>query len=136
MEKQILQWMVNKIDVAERERRARWIACGNAGIDFELEFTKQLYQTFKPHFSKNEIKQRIAASEATTLDELRDAIQSSASSERGAARVDYATILFLFFILAILAFVAIDFLPAAARVPSMDIPAANFELVNNLFHLW
>jgi hypothetical protein len=49
---------------------------------------------------------------------------------------NYATILFIFFILAILAFVAIDFLPAAARVPSMDIPAANFELFNQYVHLW
>jgi hypothetical protein len=57
-------------------------------------------------------------------------------SELGAARVDYGVILFMFFILAILAFVAIDFLPVAAHVPSMDIPAENFELVNNLFHLW
>jgi hypothetical protein len=56
--------------------------------------------------------------------------------ERGSARVDYGFILFLFFILAILLFVAIDFLPVAARVPSMDIPAANFEAFNNLFHLW
>jgi hypothetical protein len=58
------------------------------------------------------------------------------TSERGAARVDYGFILFLFFILAILCFVAYDFLPIAARVPSMDIPAANFDLVNSLFHLW
>jgi hypothetical protein len=62
--------------------------------------------------------------------------QPAHSSETGAARVDFGVILFIFFILAILAFVAIDFLPAAARVPSMDIPAANFEAFNSLFHLW
>jgi hypothetical protein len=52
------------------------------------------------------------------------------------SKVDFGVLLFIFFILAILAFVAIDFLPTAARVPSMDIPAANFDLFNNLFHLW
>jgi hypothetical protein len=52
------------------------------------------------------------------------------------SKVDFGVLLFIFFILAILAFVAIDFLPAAARVPSMDIPAANFDLANSLFHLW
>jgi hypothetical protein len=51
-------------------------------------------------------------------------------------KVDYGFILFLFFILAILLFVAVDFLPVAARVPSMDIPAANFELFNQYVHLW
>jgi hypothetical protein len=57
-------------------------------------------------------------------------------SERGSARVDYGFILFLFFILAILCFVAIDFLPIAARVPSAEIPVANFDKFNSLFHLW
>jgi hypothetical protein len=52
------------------------------------------------------------------------------------SKVDFAALLFLLFVLAILFFVAIDFLPAAARVPSMDIPAANFDKFNSLFHLW
>jgi hypothetical protein len=57
-------------------------------------------------------------------------------SECGATRVDFGVILFIFFILAILAFVAVDFLPTAARVPSAEIPPANFELFNQYVHLW
>jgi hypothetical protein len=62
--------------------------------------------------------------------------QPAHTSETGAARMDYAFLLFFLFILAILFFVAYDFLPVAARVPSAEIPAANFELFNHYIHLW
>jgi hypothetical protein len=61
-------------------------------------------------------------------------LKPPAHSERG--RIDYAFLLFLLFVLAILFFVAYDFLPVAARVPSAEIPAANFELFNHYIHLW
>jgi hypothetical protein len=57
-------------------------------------------------------------------------------SERGSARVDYASLMFLFFVLVILAFVVIDFSPLASQVGNAEIPVANFDKFNSLFHLW
>jgi hypothetical protein len=59
-----------------------------------------------------------------------------ARTERGRAHVDYALLLFILFILAILFFTAYDFLPIAAHVPTAEIPSYNFELFNQYVHLW
>jgi hypothetical protein len=75
MENQIKQWMITQLVTTEEQYRERWNKAGNAGIEFELQRTKMLYERFKPHFSKNDIKQRIAASKATNLIGLLDAIQ-------------------------------------------------------------
>jgi hypothetical protein len=76
MENQIKQWMITNISKTEENYRNIWNNCGNASIDMESRRTKMLYEKFKPHFSKNDIKERIAASKANNLIELLEAIQN------------------------------------------------------------
>lgn len=41
---------------------------------FEHDAVKRAYEAIKPYFSKGDIRQRIAASKATTFADLRDAV--------------------------------------------------------------
>lgn len=42
---------------------------------FEHDAVKRAYESLKPYFTKAQIKQRIAASKATTFSDLRDAVK-------------------------------------------------------------
>ena len=63
------EWAKQKIE-AVRQRRD-WTALP---ADFERDQVSFLYKSIKPHFGRNEIRSRIAASKAQTFAELLGAI--------------------------------------------------------------
>jgi hypothetical protein len=63
------EWAKSKIEAVKNRRD--WTALP---ASFEADQVKFLFALIKPHFSKKEIKARIAASRASTFDELLSAI--------------------------------------------------------------
>ena len=61
----MIQWQRDKVQ--EDKQRRNWKALP---AQFEADAVKFTFSLIKPHFQKNEIKQRIAASRATTYEEL------------------------------------------------------------------
>jgi len=61
-------------DLVERSKAKRnWKALPS---DFERDAVRFAFEHIKLHFGRNEIKSRIAASRATTFEELQEAISS------------------------------------------------------------
>lgn len=68
---EMAEWMNGRIDAAIASRD--W---SNPALpqDFEAARVAALFYTFTKHFAKHEIRQRIAASKATTFADLKEAI--------------------------------------------------------------
>jgi hypothetical protein len=63
------EWVMKQIN--EASGRRNWSQLPN---DFEHDAVKNVYQKIKPHFPAGAISHRIAASNASTFDELKEAI--------------------------------------------------------------
>jgi len=70
MEVQIQTW-VEKL-ITDAINRRDWSALPNS---FQQDATRMLFNQIKPHFGRGEIKQRIAASKASTFVELWEACE-------------------------------------------------------------
>lgn len=64
------EWAKSKIEAVKVRRD--WTALP---ASFEADQVKFLFTLIKPHFSKNEIRARIAASRAHTFDDLLSAVE-------------------------------------------------------------
>ena len=63
------KWAKQQIEAVQQRRN--W---ASLPASFEYDQVKFLFNRIKPHFAKNEIRSRIAASKATTFVELLSAI--------------------------------------------------------------